>query len=220
MDACTPEGVLERFTVSKKHGKDIYTAARKATWGDIFYKSRLQDTSQNPRRGWKERKVSIKSIFEGASEVASEKEPEYGLREYAIEDKAALQPSRTRAQRIAEEAIPKVPGVPRTPETDHMVYLARKKQLMNNTLYKRAVANAKKLGEKLPTREEWYMKKYPEEAERMLKKKGKPNMLHKKPKFNPKDLEFRDSFESVPGMVSSGGIFSSSPGGAPEARDH
>lgn len=58
MDACTPSGTAERITVSRKHGQDLYTAARKSTWGDLFYMDHVADAQlevdEKPRRRWKE----------------------------------------------------------------------------------------------------------------------------------------------------------------------
>ena len=36
LDVCAPSGNLERFTVSKKYGKQIYYDARKSEWGDLW----------------------------------------------------------------------------------------------------------------------------------------------------------------------------------------
>lgn len=59
MDSCLPSGTVERITVSRKHGQDLYTAARKATWGDLFYVDHVVDAEaaieSHPRRKWAER---------------------------------------------------------------------------------------------------------------------------------------------------------------------
>lgn len=36
LDACSPNGSIQRFTISKSTGKQAYHEARKASWGDIF----------------------------------------------------------------------------------------------------------------------------------------------------------------------------------------
>lgn len=66
IDTCLPNGAVERLTVSRKHGKDLYTAARKSTWGDMFYVDHLIDAeegvSKNPRRKWRERGLEAKNM--------------------------------------------------------------------------------------------------------------------------------------------------------------
>lgn len=53
IDSCNPDGQASRRIVSKKHGKDIYTAARKSTWGDLFYFDRVVEDKNKLRRNWK-----------------------------------------------------------------------------------------------------------------------------------------------------------------------
>lgn len=36
LDVCAPSGSLERFTVSKSHGRQVYYDARKSEWGDLW----------------------------------------------------------------------------------------------------------------------------------------------------------------------------------------
>lgn len=64
MDTCLPNGQVERLIVSKKHGQELYTAARKSTWGDMFYVDQLVEAevkaAENPRRKWREMKDHAK----------------------------------------------------------------------------------------------------------------------------------------------------------------
>jgi len=64
MDLCLPTGTADRIIVSRKHGQDLYTAARKSTWGDLFYIDHVIDAeveiSDHPRRKWKERAQEAK----------------------------------------------------------------------------------------------------------------------------------------------------------------
>ncbi|KAL8934214.1 MAG: hypothetical protein Q9216_006017 [Gyalolechia sp. 2 TL-2023] len=47
LDACTPAGKLERWTVTRSRGKQAYTDARKARWGDLWA---LGAKTRMPRR--------------------------------------------------------------------------------------------------------------------------------------------------------------------------
>lgn len=35
-DVCAPSGNIERFTVSRSHGRQVYYDARKSAWGDLW----------------------------------------------------------------------------------------------------------------------------------------------------------------------------------------
>eukprot|EP01130_Rhizamoeba_saxonica_P013464 TRINITY_DN5749_c0_g1_i2.p1 TRINITY_DN5749_c0_g1~~TRINITY_DN5749_c0_g1_i2.p1 ORF type:complete len:450 (-),score=118.02 TRINITY_DN5749_c0_g1_i2:1213-2562(-) len=43
LEACTAKGSIERFTVTKKYGKDYYRSAIKARWGDGYDFEKLRD---------------------------------------------------------------------------------------------------------------------------------------------------------------------------------
>lgn len=76
MDSCMPNGLVNRVTVSKKHGQELYTAARKSTWGDIFYLDHLDDAmiknQENPRRKWKEIKEAKREAKAKKTDMAEE----------------------------------------------------------------------------------------------------------------------------------------------------
>lgn len=55
MDVCTPTGTSKRTIVSRKHGLEEYKAARKSTWGDMFYFDRITEQEDKPTRNWKKR---------------------------------------------------------------------------------------------------------------------------------------------------------------------
>lgn len=52
MDACTHEGTIQRYTFSKKQGKQIYHDARKSQWGDLF-PHQVEGKSEVRTRGMK-----------------------------------------------------------------------------------------------------------------------------------------------------------------------
>lgn len=76
MDLCLPNGAVERLTASRKHGKELYTAARKSTWGDMFYVDHLVDAeeevAQHDRRKWRERKIDAKNAKVPKSDISDD----------------------------------------------------------------------------------------------------------------------------------------------------
>lgn len=62
LDVCAPSGNLECFTVSKKHGKQVYYDARKSEWGDLWpHAPRTGIRIIDSFRMIKERKGKVKS---------------------------------------------------------------------------------------------------------------------------------------------------------------
>lgn len=59
LDACTPKGLLSRFTLTKSMDKEIYRSARKAMWGDTYNTARsdkeLKVKSLKEKRNWREK---------------------------------------------------------------------------------------------------------------------------------------------------------------------
>jgi len=51
LDVCTPSGTLERWSVSRSHGKQAYHDARKSKWGDLWALGARQRQARRVRLG-------------------------------------------------------------------------------------------------------------------------------------------------------------------------